>query len=150
MKRDIENFKWVFQIEDDVGIGKSTCVQRIAINKELSNCKTTVLIRLVLGKEKVKIKVTSRGVNKRTHIYFSMVYRLILLSLIYISMKQKEYFHFESILTLHISPQFFPFSGLFLLFLCEWQLSLKKLLKLGGDTRKRIIVFVDFLLEWHI
>ena len=32
--------------------GKGTCVQLIAINKELSNCKTTVLFCLVLGKKK--------------------------------------------------------------------------------------------------
>ena len=39
VKSNIENFKWLFQIEDDGGIGgKCTCVQLIAINKELSNC----------------------------------------------------------------------------------------------------------------
>ena len=55
MKSDIENFKWVFQIEDVDGIGgKCTCGELIAINKELSNCLTTVLLRLVLGKEKLK------------------------------------------------------------------------------------------------
>ena len=60
MKSDIENFKWLFQIEDDGGIGgKCTCVQLIAINKEWSNCKITVLFRLVLGKEKLTILVTS-------------------------------------------------------------------------------------------
>ena len=55
MKSDIENFKWVFHIEDVGGIGgKCTCVQLIVINKELSNCLTTVLLHLVLGKEKLK------------------------------------------------------------------------------------------------
>ena len=35
----IENFKWLFQIEDDEGIGgKCICVQPITIPKELSNC----------------------------------------------------------------------------------------------------------------
>ena len=35
---DIENFKWLFQIEDDeVFGGKFTCLQLITINKELSN-----------------------------------------------------------------------------------------------------------------
>ena len=59
MKSDIENFKYLFQIEDDVGIGgKCTCVQLIARNQEWSNCKTTVLFRLVLGKEKLKNLVT--------------------------------------------------------------------------------------------
>ena len=39
VKSDIENFKWLFQIEDDGKFGgKCTCVQLIAINKELSNC----------------------------------------------------------------------------------------------------------------
>ena len=33
VKSDIENFKWLFQIEDDGGTGgKCTCVQPIAIN----------------------------------------------------------------------------------------------------------------------
>jgi hypothetical protein len=39
VKSDIENFKWLFQIEDDEGNGgKCTCLQPIAMNKELSNC----------------------------------------------------------------------------------------------------------------
>ena len=39
VKSDIENFKWLFQIEDDKGTGgKYTWVQLIAINNELSNC----------------------------------------------------------------------------------------------------------------
>ena len=38
---------------------KGTCVKRIAINKEWLNCKTTVLLRLVLGKEKLKMLVAS-------------------------------------------------------------------------------------------
>ena len=39
VKSDIENFKWLFQIEDDGGIGgKCICVERIVINEELSNC----------------------------------------------------------------------------------------------------------------
>ena len=60
MKSDIENIKYLFQIEDDEGIwGKCTCVQLIAINKELSNCEATVYLRLVLGKEKLKTLVTS-------------------------------------------------------------------------------------------
>ena len=60
MKSDIDNFKWLFQIEDDGGIrGKNTCVQLIVINNELSNCSTPALFRLVLGKEIQKILVTS-------------------------------------------------------------------------------------------
>ena len=60
MKSDIKNFKWLFQIEDDGGIGgKCTCVQLIAINKYLSNYQATVLFRLVLGKEKLKTSVIS-------------------------------------------------------------------------------------------
>ena len=35
----IENFKWLFQIEDDEGIGgKCISLQSITITKELSNC----------------------------------------------------------------------------------------------------------------
>ena len=34
-------------------------VQPIAINKELQNCETTVLFRLVLGKEKLTTLITS-------------------------------------------------------------------------------------------
>ena len=50
MKSDIEHFKWLFQIEDNGGIGgKCTCVHLIA----------TVLFWLVLGKEKPTILVTS-------------------------------------------------------------------------------------------
>ena len=38
VKSDITSFKWLFKLEDDEGIGgKCTCVQLIAINKELSN-----------------------------------------------------------------------------------------------------------------
>ena len=60
MKSDIENFKLGFQIEDGGGIGgKYTWVQLIAINKEWSNCKTTVLFGLVLGKEKLNSLDTS-------------------------------------------------------------------------------------------
>ena len=60
MKSDIENFKWIFRIKGVGGIwGKCTCVQLIAINKELSNYKTTLLVRFILGKEKFKILVTS-------------------------------------------------------------------------------------------
>ena len=34
VKINIENFKWLFQIEDDGGIGrKCTCVELIAINE---------------------------------------------------------------------------------------------------------------------
>ena len=55
-KSDIENFKWLLEIEDDEGIGgKCTCVQLIDINKELFNWFTTVFFRLVLGKEKLNI-----------------------------------------------------------------------------------------------
>ena len=55
MKSDIENFKLLFQIEEDGRIGgKYNCVQLITINKELTNCKTTVLFHLILGKEKIK------------------------------------------------------------------------------------------------
>ena len=54
MKNYIENFKWLFQIEDDGGMGgKGTCVQLIALNKELSSCLTTVLFRFVLVNEKL-------------------------------------------------------------------------------------------------
>ena len=39
VKSDNENLKLLFQIEDDKGVwGKCTCVELIAINKELSNC----------------------------------------------------------------------------------------------------------------
>ena len=39
IESDIENFKWLFHIEDDGGIGgKCTYVQLIAINKDLSTC----------------------------------------------------------------------------------------------------------------
>ena len=55
MKSDIENFLWLFHIEDDGGIGgKCICVQLIAINKELSNCLNTVFFCFVLRKEKLK------------------------------------------------------------------------------------------------
>ena len=38
VKSDFENFKWLFQIEDDGGIGgKCTCVPLIVINEKLSN-----------------------------------------------------------------------------------------------------------------
>ena len=44
--------KWLFQIKNDGRIGgKYTCVQLIAINKELSNCLTTVLFLLVWGEK---------------------------------------------------------------------------------------------------
>ena len=60
MKSDIEHFEGVFKIEDDGGIGgKCTCVQTTAMHKELLNCKTTVLYRLVLGKEQLKNLVTT-------------------------------------------------------------------------------------------
>ena len=40
VKNYIEIFKWLFQIEEDGGIGgKSTCVQFIDINKELLYAK---------------------------------------------------------------------------------------------------------------
>ena len=56
MKTVIEKVKGLFEVEDDGGIGgKCTCVQLISINKEQSNCKTIMLFRLVLGKEKQKI-----------------------------------------------------------------------------------------------
>ena len=43
----------IFQIEDDGGIGgKYTCVQFVAINKDQSILKTTVLFRLYLKKGK--------------------------------------------------------------------------------------------------
>ena len=36
MKKDIENFIWLFQIEEDEGIGgKCTCEQRIAIKERI-------------------------------------------------------------------------------------------------------------------
>ena len=39
VKINIKNFKWVFQVEDDGGMwGKCTCVQPIAINKEILKC----------------------------------------------------------------------------------------------------------------
>ena len=45
MKINIENFKWLFHIEYDEGIGgKCTCVQLIAINNEWSISKTDVLM----------------------------------------------------------------------------------------------------------
>ena len=56
MKSDIEHFKYLFQIEDDGGIGgKCTCVLLIAINKEGSNSKTAGLFCLALGKRKLEI-----------------------------------------------------------------------------------------------
>ena len=39
--------------------GECTGVQLIAMNKELSNCKLTVLFRLVLGNEYLEILETS-------------------------------------------------------------------------------------------
>ena len=54
MKSDIENIKWVFQIEDDGRIKeKCTCVQLIAINKIWSNFKTT-LFNILFGVRKGK------------------------------------------------------------------------------------------------
>ena len=39
VKINIKNFKGVFQVEDDGGIGgKCICVQPIAINKEILKC----------------------------------------------------------------------------------------------------------------
>ena len=56
MKSEIENFKYLFQKEDDGEIGgKCTCVLLIAPNKELSNSQTTVIFRLILGKEKLEL-----------------------------------------------------------------------------------------------
>ena len=53
MKRDIENIKYLFQIEDGGGIGgKWISVQLIAPNKERSNSQAPVIFRLILGKEK--------------------------------------------------------------------------------------------------
>ena len=60
MKCNIQHLKLLFQIGDDGGIGgECTCIQLIAITKEWSNYKPTVLIPLVLEKEKLKISVTS-------------------------------------------------------------------------------------------
>ena len=60
MKSDIENFKCLFQIEDDGGIGgKCTCVLLIAMNKDLSNSKIAGLFRLALGKRKLEILLFS-------------------------------------------------------------------------------------------
>ena len=60
VKSDIEYLKWLFQIEYDGGIwGKYTCVQLIAVYKELSNCKTTVLFCLVLGKKRFYLPAQS-------------------------------------------------------------------------------------------
>ena len=54
MKSDITNLKWVYQIDDDGGIGeKCTCVKLIALYKTLLIFKTTVLFRLALGKEQI-------------------------------------------------------------------------------------------------
>ena len=56
MKSDIENFKCLFQIEEDGGIeGKCTCVLLMAMNKDLSNTKIAGLFRLALGKGKLEI-----------------------------------------------------------------------------------------------
>ena len=60
MKSDIENFKCLFQIEDDGGIGgKCTCVLLIAMNQDLSNSKIAGLFRLALGKRKLAILLFS-------------------------------------------------------------------------------------------
>ena len=68
VKSDIENFKYLFLIEDDGGIeGKRSCIQLIAINKELSNWKTTVLFRLFLGKETLKMLVTGSDLYLETN-----------------------------------------------------------------------------------
>ena len=71
-----------------------------------------------------------------------MVYRLILLSLLYLSMKQKEYFHFEFILTLHISTDFFYCQAFSSYFYVNGICHFKKLIVLGGDTKNKLIVFL--------
>ena len=74
MKSDIENLTWLFQIEDGGGIGgKCICVNLIAINKKLSNCKSTVLFHLVLGKEILNILVTSLEL----YLVFGSIYSIL-------------------------------------------------------------------------
>ena len=60
MKVDLKNFKWLFQIEDDGGIGgECTCVQFIAINKKIK-FQTHCVIPFCFWKEKkMEILVTS-------------------------------------------------------------------------------------------
>ena len=54
MKSDIENFKYLFHIEDGGGTGgKCISAQLIASNTELSKYQTHLVFCLILGKEKL-------------------------------------------------------------------------------------------------
>ena len=53
--------------------GKCTCLEPIAINKEWWNSKATLLFRLVLGKEKLKILVAS----SKLYLVFWSIYSIL-------------------------------------------------------------------------
>ena len=75
VKGDIENYRCIFQIEGDGGIGgKCTCVLFTAINKEWSNSKTAGLFCLNLGRRKQKILV---GPSSELNVFFSSIYLIL-------------------------------------------------------------------------
>ena len=73
MKSDIDNFKWLFQIEDDGRIaGKVTCVQLIGILKNYKIAKQLYYFFLILGNKKLKTLVTS----SQLYIVFGLIYSI--------------------------------------------------------------------------